>query len=221
VKPTSQIDKARESLAESVEKMQDWDTKAQSLPDDADEKEVQFVRDAFDAAKRETERWQETVERLQAIRAIQDKIPGDDDADNGGADDDKRHPVARGTNAEPKTYSPKTSAEGRSFFIDLVNSTRGDSEARARLGKHTEEVAYEKRAISTTVTAGGNFVPPEYLGDLYAGFPRAGRPFADAIPGAEGRDISHRLPEHGLVLGGQDRALTALPEVLGLHPLIV
>jgi hypothetical protein len=32
------------------------------------------------------------------------------------------------------------------------------------------------------VTAGGNFVPPEYLGDLYAATARAGRPFADAIP---------------------------------------
>jgi HK97 family phage major capsid protein len=180
VKPTAELDVARQRLAESVEKMEDWDTKAQSLPDDADEKEIQFVKDAFGASSRETARWQETVDRLQAIQAVRSKITTDDEPPV--ADDDKNHPVARGTNREPRTYSEKTSYEGRSFFVDLVNATRGDSESRTRLTKHTEEVAYEKRAISTTVTAGGNFVPPEYLGDLYAGQPRAGRPFADAIP---------------------------------------
>jgi hypothetical protein len=48
------------------------------------------------------------------------------------------------------------------------------------LQRHTKEVA-EYRDISTTVTAGGNFVPPQYLGELYAELPRPGRQFADAI----------------------------------------
>jgi HK97 family phage major capsid protein len=180
VKPTSQIDVARQSLADSVEKMQDWDTKAQALPDDADEKEVQFVRDAFEAATRETKRWQETLDRLGAIAAMRDAIPADDTDDEPKQEREFARP--RGSSKEPRTYSAQTSNQGRSFFGDLVNSIKGDGEARQRLERHTTEVAYEKRAISTTVTAGGNFVPPEYLGELYAGFPRAGRPFADAIP---------------------------------------
>lgn len=189
MKPTSQIEVARQSLAESVEKMQDWDTKAQALPEDADEKEVEFVRDAFGAAQRETQRWQETVDRLQAIAKVRGAIQaedtegeGDDSGDGGsnGGDASRRMRIQVGK--EPRTYSPQTSQQGRSFFADLVNSIKGNGEAQQRLQRHTQEVAYEKRAISTTVTAGGNFVPPEYLGELYANFPRAGRPFADAIP---------------------------------------
>ena len=47
MRPTSQLEEARERLAESIEKMQEWDTKSQALPDTADEKEIIFVRDAF------------------------------------------------------------------------------------------------------------------------------------------------------------------------------
>jgi hypothetical protein len=55
------------------------------------------------------------------------------------------------------------------------------------------------RDLSTTVTAGGNFVPPQYLGELYAELPRPGRQFADAIgskPLHVDRDEHHDPPDH-------------------------
>jgi hypothetical protein len=47
-----------------------------------------------------------------------------------------------------------------------------------RLGKYQAET----RDLTTTATAGGGFVPPQYLGELFAALPRASRPFADVVP---------------------------------------
>lgn len=181
MKPTTQLEEARERLAESVEKMEDWDTKAQSLPDEADEKEITFVREAYEVSRRENKRWQETVDRLAEIDAAKRDAAGRVEP----SDDSEKKPPAGfirvGDETNERTYSQRTSAVGRSFFIDLVNAGRGDMEARTRLERHTHEVAVERRDLSTTVTAGGNFIPPQYLGELYAELPRPGRPFADAI----------------------------------------
>jgi HK97 family phage major capsid protein len=178
MKPTTQAEEARNSLAESVDKMEDWDAKIQALPADADEKEVEFHRSAFEAAKRETARWQDTVTRLDEIDRARGSITIQP------ADEERKLPAGYtqvGDELSEKTYSQRTALTGRSFFIDLVQATRGDMEARVRLERHTHEVAVERRDLSTTVTAGGNFVPPAYLGELYADLPRPGRQFADAI----------------------------------------
>jgi HK97 family phage major capsid protein len=179
MKPTTQAEEARASLAESVDKMEDWDAKIQALPAEADQKEVEFHRSAFEAAKRETARWQETVSRLDEIDRARGSVTAKPDSET-----EERKPAGYtqvGDEMTEKTYSQRTSAHGRSFFIDLVNATRGDMEARVRLERHTHEVAVERRDLSTTVTAGGNFIPPQYLGEMYAELPRPGRPFADAI----------------------------------------
>ena len=177
--PTSQLEEARKRLAESVEKMEEWDAKVQALPDSADPTEMEFVRNQFQVSERENLRWQDTVDRLAAIdRAKADAAQrAEPDTDQ---KEDRTARVPRLRENEKPTYSLESSREGRSFFIDMVNATRGDIEARLRLERHTQEVI-EYRDISTTVTAGGNFVPPQYLGELYAELPRPGRPFADAI----------------------------------------
>ena len=182
MKPTTQLDEARKCLADSIERMQDWDVKVQALPDSADEKEIEFHRAAFKAAVAENRRWQDTVDRLadiaEATKAADERAERVAKNDEG---EERKFPAGSLSTKEPKTYTERSSAEGRSFFVDLVNATRGDMEARSRLERHTSEVALERRDLSTTVTAGGNFVPPQYLGEMYAELPRPGRPFADAI----------------------------------------
>jgi hypothetical protein len=85
--------------------------------------------------------------------------------------------------SEPRTYTQQSSARGVSFFKDIVDATVGQNYiARERLERHSREEELETRDISTTVTAGGNFVPPNYLGEFYAEFAREGRPFADILP---------------------------------------
>lgn len=185
MKVVTHLDEARQRHAEAVEKMEDWDAKYQGLPEEHTAEEQEFFRNAFNSAKREAKRWAEQVDRLEAIADAQREIKSAEQDNNN--DDGKVEERQNGSGQqikvgnEPKTYSAQTSMRGTSFFVDLVNATRGDMEARGRLERHTQEVAYERRDISTTVTAGGNFVPPAYLGELYAELPRPGRPFADAI----------------------------------------
>jgi HK97 family phage major capsid protein len=75
-----------------------------------------------------------------------------------------------------------------------LNATQGNLDARDRLQRHGKEVAIEeekrkvafaydgeKRAISTTATAGGEFSPPLYLLDDFAEFARARRVAANLV----------------------------------------
>ena len=70
-----------------------------------------------------------------------------------------------------------------SYFKDLALSAapgRFDSEARARLVRHAEEVAVETRTnMSRTDGQGGEFVPPLWLLNQYISLARAGRVTAD------------------------------------------
>jgi len=68
----------------------------------------------------------------------------------------------------------------RSYFRDLYLSKQtGDRDASERLSQHSLAVATENRDISTTDTAGGDFVPPVYLVNEYIAKARAGRVTAD------------------------------------------
>jgi len=91
-----------------------------------------------------------------------------------------RPATAKGAKAE-LTYRRQGE---NSFFGDLVNATtRGDFAAGERLNRHRIEMGdVETRDLSTTSTAGGGFVPPLYMGELWADVPRPGRPFADILP---------------------------------------
>jgi len=68
--------------------------------------------------------------------------------------------------SEPTTYSKEART---SYFRDLVGMKAGDHESTERLLRHKAEV----RAISTTDTAMGEFVPPLWLVNEYAEFARA------------------------------------------------
>lgn len=183
-KPTSRLDEARERLAESVQSMDEWDVKAQSLPEDAKPEEITFVREAFEASQRENQRWQETVDRLTAIEKAKAEVrarqPEEESDDKPEA---RRIPAGDSVvKREEKTYTLRSAARGVSFFRDLIHEKGGDVEARERLARHAREIQIEQRDLTTIATDGGGFIPPAYLGELFADKARAGRPFANAVP---------------------------------------
>jgi HK97 family phage major capsid protein len=108
-----------------------------------------------------------------------------------------RHvPAADGTGikaisiSEPDRYTKR----GRSFFSDVYAAqVKGDLVAQERLRQHQEYELerYEERSM-TSSTFGG-LIPPQYLLELYAKAPRAGRKFLDACDQKE-------LPETGMSL---------------------
>jgi len=78
---------------------------------------------------------------------------------------------------EPPEY--RSGPGGRSYFRDLYLAKRqGDRDAMERLRRNDKMVA-EKRAISTTAGAGGEFVPPLWLEEQFVALARPGRVTAD------------------------------------------
>lgn len=66
-----------------------------------------------------------------------------------------------------------------SFFLDLRNARLGDAAAIERLRRNQQDAISEKRALSTTATAGGEFAPPAWLVNDFVPLVRAARVTAD------------------------------------------
>ncbi|WP_406144184.1 phage major capsid protein [Streptomyces anulatus] len=80
--------------------------------------------------------------------------------------------------SEPETYRKGGQA---SYFRDLYRAqTNGNRDSIERLARNDREVA-EKRALTTTDGAGGEFVPPLWMVNDYIALARAGRVVADQV----------------------------------------
>ena len=123
------------------------------------------------------------------IRAIDARIAELDEqirADEAAAEVAKRYadptPELRRSPADLSVTEPdvyRSGAGGHSYFRDLFKATRkGDTQALDRLRRNGRVVA-EKRAISTTAGAAGEFVPPLWLEEQFVALARAGRVSAD------------------------------------------
>jgi HK97 family phage major capsid protein len=81
--------------------------------------------------------------------------------------------------SEPMTYAEHSE---RSFVRDMINAQlRNDQGSWSALNRHMQEVAVERRDVSRTDGGIGEFVPPLWLVDLYAGTLRSGRTTADLL----------------------------------------
>jgi HK97 family phage major capsid protein len=218
-KVTKNIEEARTYLDEALEALEEQETRIQALPDDTPDEERDFHKTLFEQRREDVARARDTLERLIALRQARETVPVPDDGDDSDDGDDpaeKRGIPARyrGSSKEPLTYRADNQAE-RSFFYDVFAASRlGNSEAQARLQQNEREVAYETRSMSTTVTAGGNFIPPQYLGEMYAALARPGRPYADSVPNtplmATGMNITIPRITTGSLVAAQTTQNTSL-----------
>ena len=121
---------------------------------------------------------------LEAATLAQRSRPGDigglakmeqalDEADRAGR-------LAARVTSEPLTYSEHSEF---SFFRDILAADRRTQNRAAadRLRRHAVEVAVERRDLTRTDGAAGEFTPPLWLIDRLARPARSNRPFADAI----------------------------------------
>jgi HK97 family phage major capsid protein len=133
------------------------------------------------------------------FRALTDKVKATDDeitklAERIGELSDEEERTKRAASAQRRLKAVDASlrvnerrtyekGNGRSYFADLVKaSILQDQEARTRLEHHAQDVAeIEKRDLTRTDTAGGYFVPPQWLVDQAIDIARAGRPFANLV----------------------------------------
>lgn len=193
----------------------EYEARLTALADDASVDDVQAITNEFtpqlDAAeelvKRTTNQSDEVGRLMESRKAYADLIPG-------GSGE------VRITN-EPATYD-KSNPWGPSFFNDMYTyQTRNSRDALGRLERNNKETLdgleqrgitlrdLEGRALSSTSTAGGDFLPPLYFGDLYAEFKRAKRVTANLVRNlplaAQGNTIT--IPR--ITAGGSAAAQTA------------
>lgn len=129
------------------------------------------VRGAFDAAEAAHRREQRKLDQLVARRDLPvEPILDDEPTTRSGS---SRITVT----GEPLIYE-RANPEGPSYFQDLITS-RSNPAAQERLDRHARQFA-EARALNSTDTTGGDYVPPIWLAESVA-LARPGRPIADTL----------------------------------------
>lgn len=176
MKETRQILDARDELEEALRLMDDADTKIQSLPADVSEEERDFHKNTFKRAEGNVAEAREKLERAIAIQKAREAVPPMGDDEPGDAEQRKGFGPRVVIGNEPHTYRADNAHE-LSFFRDVYFSQKGDPKAQERLSRHQMET----RDVSTADPGAGVFLPPVYLGDMWAELPRESRPFATAI----------------------------------------
>jgi HK97 family phage major capsid protein len=93
--------------------------------------------------------------------------------------------IAKGELRSESQYRPDQ-VDSTSFLRDLLVAGKGDQAARERLERNKREAVdfwgAEYRDMGDVSTAGGEFLPPLYLSDLWVEPSIAKRPLADALP---------------------------------------
>lgn len=190
------LDRARAAYNDACEARDLAFRQLDELPADAGDEQVAQATDEFDEAQAEVVRAKHHLDELERRYTARDNTPVIVLEDAG----DGQHAVATisGTStsstasshvvfAQPRgqrvehVYRPNQD-NGHGYFRDLLFAGRGDSAARERLttaARQSQASGY--RDLTTTATDGGGFVPPLYMGELWAQAPRPGRPFANAV----------------------------------------
>lgn len=164
----SDIHDARAAHASAIDDMAEA---VDALANPAEGSDLDELEARCKATEVEVERRSKIVERLEKVAEARSAAPVLTPATE----------PAVSVISEPSVYRPDAKT---SFFRDLITA-RNDREAMDRLMRHKSET--EQRDVSS---ASNGFIPPVYLSQYAVDVPRAGRPFADALPKAP-------LPEVG------------------------
>jgi HK97 family phage major capsid protein len=168
------IKEARAAYNEAVARMNTAADAIDAADGDAD---LDALQASFESAKADVERSKRSMDSIGAIVEARNAFPViADPSVTATPGTESRAAASVSVGREESVYRPDVA---RSFYSDMIHARRGDQAASERLYKHQAQM----RDVTTTITSsGGGFIPPQYLGDLYAEMARAGRPFADVLP---------------------------------------
>lgn len=158
------LTEAREAHAAALNELEEAVSALTNPGEDAD---VDAIEQRCAAADAEVERRTGIVNRLEKISEARAKAPAIIVPEVAETPSIK-------VGDEAKTYRPDAR---HSFYRDLVYRNR-DDQAAERIRRHQSET----RDMSTADTAGGEFVPPIYLGELYEEVRRNRRVVVEALP---------------------------------------
>lgn len=182
----------RESLVNEVKDIRDGAT---ARGEDLTEDELRISNEKLDAVDKLDERIK-TEERATphlAPRMTQTDAVEERDAKPVLDTETKAYARPKNWRSEELTYRPDNMRQAN-FWKDMLEKRNGGNDARERLEKNVEQAhdyyeatrgmdyAAELRVMGTGSTAGGDFLPPLYLADLWVHPNMAGRPLADRLP---------------------------------------
>lgn len=191
----STLDRARTAYNAACEARDSAFEQLDQLPEDATSEQVTEASEAFDEAQAEVIRAKNHLDELERRYQARENTPvvvihdGGDGATSiatvtgttASTATDVRFALPAGQRVE-HVYRPNND-NGNHYFADLYRaSTKSDTRAAERLEQAAKQSqAAGLRDLTTTATDGGGFVPPLYMGELWANAPRPGRPFANAV----------------------------------------
>lgn len=194
------ITEAREALTGALDEFE----AAVAAVAAAEGDDLEAAEERATKAEAEVERRQAIVGKLEKVAEARKATPVIVPQDEEPAQDELRSVSV--TRDEP-VYRPD---RRESFYRDLVYRER-DPQAAERLSRHDAQM----RDMSTAATAGGNFVPPIYLGELYESVRRNRRVVVEALPKLplppSGDTISIPAFTSGGAMGAQQES-NAVPE---------
>jgi HK97 family phage major capsid protein len=190
---TADMQRAADKYDVAIEKAATINAKIQKLPDTATASQRDPLASAFASTMHEADREFDAFKEAEARRDAGSRIAGLRIAGGDVGDyeaSDTRISVIR----EESQYRPD---RPESFIRDLYDAQKGNPDARERLYRNREQAldyhagsSVEKRDMINSAGAGGEFVPPLYLADLWVEPSISRKPLADALP-------SLPLPSYG------------------------
>ena len=174
------------ALAAAKEKHREALQAVVDAPDDIEPDGLAALEATATESGEDFERMQKNFEvRAAAAKAVE-ALPGAPEFPEARTDDAGAKKTEVRVGKEPLTYG-RTEGGEHSFLRDLIMSAPpagqiADPAAAARIQRHTQEMAVEQRASTTTdTTSVGEMVPPLWAVEQFAAIARASRPFANAI----------------------------------------
>jgi HK97 family phage major capsid protein len=166
--------KKHEESTNRLEEIRARITGAAENPDAIDADELAFLRASFDQEEARNKLWADAVTRtevtLNARAAMKPQKA-----------DEPQAKAERVEVKEPLTYRSPKEGGTHSFFHDMYTMAKGDNEARDRINRHASEMRVEKRDLTSTAGAGGEFIPPMWLMDRWIPLLRSSRAIADSL----------------------------------------
>lgn len=174
------IARAREELATATTNHERAEARLHVLREDPHltEADAQAAITSRDQAKKALDEAQRQVDALAKMHAEEEEV---ERLSAQTFPTGVRSPGVARITSEPAIYR-RGDHQGASWVRDMIGvSLRADADAADRLRRNNKAVAQEVRALNTTDTSGGDFVPPVWLMNEMATYARAGRVAANLV----------------------------------------
>ena len=166
------INTLKAAVREHFAALEEANTALEGVDADAPEAEVKELEARFDVAESNHKVAVEKLERAEKLEAARGALPVEPVEETPAE--------VREVKVGKEELVYRSDLQGPSFFRDVAAATKGDSRAGERLAASAKQVA-DERALDSSNTTGGEFIPPVWLLDEYAAYARAGRATANIV----------------------------------------